>query len=99
MENESTGKFAKLVAILAIGFSLFHLYTGLLGTLDTLLQRLVHLSFALLLIFIIQPYQTGKPLLDRLINSTPVLLVIASTGYIFLITIIWSQNAMHWLHL
>ncbi len=83
MENESTGKFAKLVAILAIGFSLFHLYTGLLGTLDTLLQRLVHLSFALLLIFIIQPYQTGKPLLDRLINSTPVLLVIASTGYIF----------------
>ncbi len=83
MENESTGKFAKLVAILAIGFSLFHLYTGLLGTLDTLLQRLVHLSFALLLIFIIQPYQTGKPLLDRLINSTPVLLVIASSGYIF----------------
>ncbi len=83
MKNESTDKFAKIVAMLAIGFSLFHLYTGLFGTLDTLMQRLMHLSLALLLIFILNPYQTGKPLLDRLINSIPIILVVSTTGYIF----------------
>ena len=84
MDNSIKSWLAKLVMLLTICYSLFHLYTGLFGTLDTMMQRLVHLSFALLLIFILNPYQTGKPLLDRTINTLMVLIVISTTGYIYL---------------
>ena len=84
MEYSRTNRLANTVMLLAISFALFHLYTGLFGTLDTMMQRLVHLSIALLLVFILNPYQTGKPLLDRTINTLMVLIVTSTTGYIYL---------------
>lgn len=50
-----TGFMAKLVTAIAITFSLFQLYTSIFGVLDAHLQRAVHLSFGMALIFLMYP--------------------------------------------
>ncbi len=52
---EYSGLMGKIVAAVAICFSLFQLYTGLFGVLDAQLQRAVHLGFGLVLIFLLYP--------------------------------------------
>ena len=47
------GKWA--VALLAISFSLFQVYTAMFGVLDAHLQRAVHLAFAMSLVFLLYP--------------------------------------------
>ena len=49
------GFFAKVVAALAITFSVFQLYTAVFGVLDAMIQRSIHLSFGLCLIFLLYP--------------------------------------------
>lgn len=49
------GFFAKVVAALAICFSAFQLYTAIFGVLDAMLQRSIHLSFGLVLIYLLYP--------------------------------------------
>ena len=44
------------IRVVAIAMSLFHLYTGAFGVLDALLQRSIHLGFAVLLILLILPH-------------------------------------------
>lgn len=56
-----TGFFAKLIAAIAITFSVFQIYTAGFGTLDAMLQRAVHLAFALCLIFLLYPARTSWP--------------------------------------
>ncbi|NLM12104.1 MAG: TRAP transporter permease [Clostridiaceae bacterium] len=53
--RELTGFWAKLIAIIAIAFSIFQLYTGIFGTLDALKQRSIHVAFAFCLIFLLYP--------------------------------------------
>ncbi|GAB1432124.1 TRAP transporter permease [Spirochaetota bacterium] len=53
--REYSGLMAKIVSALAITFSCFQLYTALFGVLDAMLQRAVHLSFGLALIFLLYP--------------------------------------------
>lgn len=48
-------RMALLISIVAVAFSLFQLYTAVFGVLDAQLQRAVHLSFALLLVFLLYP--------------------------------------------
>lgn len=43
-----------LVVVLAVGMSLFHLYTGGFGVLEALNQRLVHVSFAFAILFLLE---------------------------------------------
>lgn len=50
-----SGFFAKFVAALAITFSVFQLYTAVFGVLDAMIQRSIHLSFGLCLIFLLYP--------------------------------------------
>lgn len=52
---EYTGFMAKIVAAIAIAFSIFQLYTAIFGVLDAQLQRGVHLSFGLALVFLLYP--------------------------------------------
>ena len=55
----------KFVSIFAILFSSFQLYTAMFGALPPQLQRSIHLSFALILIYILYPFSKsgrGKPL-------------------------------------
>lgn len=49
------GFLARLVAAIAIAFSLFQLYTAVFGVLDAQIQRSVHLSFALALVYLLYP--------------------------------------------
>lgn len=50
-----TGFMAKIVAAIAIAFSIFQLYTAIFGVLDAQLQRGVHLGFGLALVFLLYP--------------------------------------------
>lgn len=50
-----TGLFKWVVAIIAICFSLFQVYTGIFGTFDAHIQRALHLSFAMALVFLLYP--------------------------------------------
>lgn len=49
------GYQGKIIAAIAIAFSLFQLYTAGFGVLDAMIQRAVHLSFALLLVYLLYP--------------------------------------------
>lgn len=44
-----------LVAVIAISFSLFQIYTAFFGAFDAHIQRAVHLSFAMALVFLLYP--------------------------------------------
>ena len=50
-----TGLLAKLVTAIAITFSAFQLYTAIFGVLDAMIQRSIHLSFGLTLVFLLYP--------------------------------------------
>lgn len=50
-----SGLMALIVSAIAITFSLFQLYTSIFGVLDAHLQRAVHLSFGMSLIFLLYP--------------------------------------------
>ena len=52
---EHKGFMAKVVAVLAIAFSLFQVYTAVFGVLDAQLQRAVHLGFGLTLVYLLFP--------------------------------------------
>ena len=53
---------SSFIFALAVAFSLFQLYTALFGVLDAHIQRAVHLSFALVLVFLLVPVrkQAGR---------------------------------------
>ncbi|WMJ83510.1 TRAP transporter permease [Oscillospiraceae bacterium LTW-04] len=55
-----TGIPAKIVFLLAVGWSIFQLYTALFGTFPSTLQRAPHLGAALVLTFLLYPAH-GKP--------------------------------------
>lgn len=50
-----SGFLAKMVAAMAITFSVFQVYTAVFGVLDAMIQRSIHLSFGLCLIFLLYP--------------------------------------------
>lgn len=50
-----TGFLAKFIAALAIAFSIFQVYTAAFGVLDAMIQRAIHLSFGLALIYLLYP--------------------------------------------
>ncbi|KIL49397.1 TRAP transporter permease [Jeotgalibacillus soli] len=60
----------KIIILIAVSFSLFHIYTGMIGGLSSQLQRSIHLAFVLGLIFLLFPYtkkkigETKIPILD-----------------------------------
>ncbi len=56
-----TGFLSRLVAAIAISFSSFQLYTANFGTFDAHIQRAVHLSFALALVYLLYPARKKWP--------------------------------------
>ncbi len=52
-----TGWPKKIVAAIAITFSVFQLYTAIFGVLDAQLQRAVHLGFGLALAYLLYPFR------------------------------------------
>ena len=57
---EYGGIWAKIIAYLCIAFSLFQLYTGLVGTFDAMIQRAVHLSFGISLVYLLCPTKRSR---------------------------------------
>lgn len=49
------GFLGKFIAALAIAFSVFQVYTAAFGVLDAMIQRAIHLSFGLSLIYLLYP--------------------------------------------
>ncbi|MDN5331203.1 MAG: hypothetical protein PWP45_428 [Tepidanaerobacteraceae bacterium] len=70
------GFAAKVIAAIAITFSVFQLYTAVFGVLDAMIQRSIHLSFGFCLIFLLYPAKKSWPR-DRI---HPVDLLIAIIG-------------------
>ncbi|MFZ5647591.1 MAG: TRAP transporter permease [Bacillota bacterium] len=54
-----TGIMARVVAAIAISFSVFQIYTAKFGVMDAHLQRAVHLSFAMALVYLLYPARRG----------------------------------------
>lgn len=52
---EYTGIWGKIIAVICICFSLFQVYTGFFGVMDAMLQRAVHLSFGISLVYLLCP--------------------------------------------
>jgi TRAP-type uncharacterized transport system fused permease subunit len=59
------GFIAKVVAAIAITFSVFQIYTAAFGVLDAMIQRSIHLAFGSCLIFLLYPASKKWPR-DRL---------------------------------
>jgi len=74
-----TGLWATVVKIIAIGFSLFQLYTALFGVLEAQIQRPTHLMFALALIYLLYP-TSGKSKIQVRVHPFDLSLAILSCG-------------------
>lgn len=71
----------KVIFTLAIGLSLFHLYTGGFGLLTPMIQRSVHLYIVLILVFLLYPLTKHK--WGRMFDYIAIALSVASAIYIF----------------
>lgn len=69
-----------MIRIVAVGFAAFQLYTGITGTLDSLMQRELHLIFALVLSFLIFP---GSKKRKRNTLNVIDVLILLFIGFIF----------------
>ncbi|SES77945.1 TRAP transporter, 4TM/12TM fusion protein [Salinibacillus kushneri] len=70
------GLVSTVISIVAIAMSIFHLYTGLFGVFESILQRSAHLGFALVLVFAI--YRPTKKAAKEKVNRFDWLLMVAS---------------------
>lgn len=52
---EYKGIWGQLIAIICVCFSLFQIYTGFFGAFDAMIQRCIHLSFGISLVFLLCP--------------------------------------------
>ncbi len=53
LEENKKQRSSLLISIIAIAFALFHLYTGIFGVLVPTLQRTIHLTFSVVLAFLL----------------------------------------------
>lgn len=54
-----TGFASRLISAIAICFSVFQLYTAIFGVLDAQIQRAIHLSFGMVLVFLLYPTRSS----------------------------------------
>lgn len=82
-ENWNSARIAVLIiSLLAIGLSVFHIYTAGFGTLPSWQQRSIHVVWAVLLIFLLFPVRKGKKF--GIIDVIVVLLTLVDAAYIIL---------------
>lgn len=90
--REFEGIWYKIVSVIAISMSLFHLYTAGFGVWEAIRQRAVHLTFALVLVFLLYP---ATPRSDKS-KPSPVdmLLALAAIGSIGYMALFSDEVAM-----
>lgn len=84
------GFLGKLIAALAIAFSLFQIYTAVFGVLDAMIQRSIHLSFAFALIYLLYP-SSKRWRRDRL-NPIDAMLAVFGAAAPLYITVLWTKT-------
>jgi TRAP transporter 4TM/12TM fusion protein len=68
------------IFLIALAFALFHLYTGAFGLLEGIKQRVIHLGFALVLVFLSRPlFNAPRP---RLIDVALAVLALVPSAYL-----------------
>jgi TRAP transporter 4TM/12TM fusion protein len=79
------GPMALVVAVIAIGMSIFQLYTSGFGLLESIRQRSMHLSFLLALVFLLYParMKTSKRNMPTLIDFIWLILGLIPPLYLF----------------
>lgn len=79
------GMMAKIISALCVIFAAFQIYTAMFGVLDAHLQRAVHLSFGLLLIYLLYPtFKSASR--ERLHWVDFILAIVAAATPIYIIT-------------
>jgi len=75
---------SKLIAVIAVAMSVYHLYTGYFGVPEALQHRSTHLLFTLVLIFFLFPF-SGKAWTKKIrwTDGILILLTLASIGHLF----------------
>ena len=91
LENESLvkqygGLFAKFISVFAVCFSIFQVYTGVFGLLDAHLQRAVHLSFGLVIVYLLYPSRKAWRRDRKVRPADIVLAILAGLSPIYIIT-------------
>jgi len=87
-----TGFVGRLVSAIAICFTMFQLYTSFFGVLDAHLQRAVHLSFGMCLIFLLYP--TRRSWSRNKIHPFDVLLAIIGAAAPMYIIVTYQELVM-----
>lgn len=80
-----TGFIARVVAAIAVTFSVFQLYTANFGTFDAHIQRAIHLSFAMALVYLLYPTRRSWPR-NRLHWFDAVLAVLAAATPVYIVS-------------
>ncbi len=70
-----------IIASVAVALVLFQLYTGLFGSLDSFMQRTIHLGFGLVLLFLTSLQKSKNNVVSKWLNSGLVLASIAVIVY------------------
>ncbi|MFA1821473.1 TRAP transporter permease [Virgibacillus oceani] len=71
-----------IISLLAIGLSIFHVYTAGFGTLSSWLHRSIHVLWAIMLIFLLFPFRKGKQF--SFIDVIIILIAISTAGYMII---------------
>ncbi|WP_366658230.1 TRAP transporter fused permease subunit [Fodinicurvata sp. EGI_FJ10296] len=87
--DKLTGPIRMVAAVVAVAFALFHLYTATFGVMDGIRQRVVHLGFALVLVFLMKPVlsgmvSAGPRRLFRFVDLLFIIVVVTGCGYLFI---------------
>lgn len=84
-----TGIAARIIAAIAITFSIFQLYTAIFGVLDAHIQRSIHLSFALALVYLLYP--TRRSWSRTRLHWFDVILAVLATATPLYIVVFYKQ--------
>ena len=87
--REFTGFFGKIVAAIAIVFSLFQVYTAMFGVFDAMIQRSVHVAFAMCLTFLLFP--SSKKWSRSKLNPIDAVLAVLGAASSMYITVLWTK--------
>lgn len=83
VETNNTRIFRALVSVVAWSMAAFHIYTGIFGIFESVLQRSVHVGFAMILVFLLNSIKGQKrsklpPWYDWVLIG----LILATVGYV-----------------
>jgi TRAP transporter 4TM/12TM fusion protein len=84
MKPSISPAIVRIAAAIAVGMSVYHLYTGLLGAPEALMHRSIHLLFTLVLVFLLHPLSPDPTrAATRFVDYVFLGISLASIFYIF----------------